>query len=356
VYDAADDPPTLRASLDMVSAYDAPVTSDGDHVLVVPFAGSGLAEYSYPDLTGPIRTWPASNLTSEAMDTTDANGGLIAVRGNDLHHLAPSLLIFSDDETQPIRGELDFRPDFWHSSSPGIYARGLQYSPDGSRLFVVTGVSYDETWFHTFPATAMPAHISSETDRRIVTFGDPVELTADLTGGSVGAVVTAFHVSDRGYHTQVGSADTGTGGVATIDVEPTTNGWLVAGYGGDQSWLPAESGWKRIDVRVLVAARMLRPDDKDGRYSVYRPNQDVVYLTVVRPRKTGSVRIRFEVNVGGDWRRAGADSFRLRDSRVAIGFQGGSLPPGRYRLTTLFPEDKDNLGNDSGWTYFRVRS
>ena len=353
VYDSTTDPPMLEGSLE-IQSYGGAVTPDGNHVIVANWNQQELREYTYPQLTGPTRTWPASNPTGYAIAVTDAGGGLIAASGDDFDWPDPSLLFYSDDESQPIRAQLVLNPDFWHSAPPSVYGRGLHYSPDGSTLFVVTGLAYEESWFHAFPATAGASHIEIDTDRRTITFGDEVLLTASLAGGSADASLAAYQISSPGFHKKLQSAVIDDAGVAQIHATPSSSGWLLAGYGGDADWLPAESGWVDVNVRVLVSSRMIRPDHVDGRYAVYRSRQDVVDLTVVRPEKTGFVRVHLEVNVGGGWRNGGSDSFRLRDSRVAIGFQGGTLPAGRYRLTSSYNGDEENLGNDSGWTYFRV--
>lgn len=192
---------------------------------------------------------------------------------------------------------------------------------------------------------------------RKVEFGDPVRLSAVLDGGGPDRAVEIYGRWDGVEHLIESIVPDASGEVRTTHV-PLEKTVYSARYAGDEEWLPSVGGGLETVVVAITKGRMLRFQDRAGKYAIYRPTKRVFYGTAVQPAHPGGrVNIALEFDRGGGWRNGGNEAFRLgNDGSLVIYLQPGALPPDLlYRFRTRFRGDRDHEGSYSDWSYFKIR-
>jgi hypothetical protein len=149
---------------------------------------------------------------------------------------------------------------------------------------------------------------------------------------------------------------TGEEGACSVPYMPRSNTSLDASFAGDDAYSPSISDTITVLVHMSITGEMRRFSGRDGRYRTYGPQENVVYVARVRPpHPRRQVTIKLEYNFGSGWQNGGHGDFRQNDKGlVGVYFEGGSLPPGKFRLQTTQERDHDHLGGQSAWTLFKI--
>ncbi|MDH6219703.1 YncE family protein [Streptomyces pseudovenezuelae] len=141
VYDISSGTPVIRVTENKGGFYrDAALTPDGQNVVVAGPGNRALTEYRLSDLA-QVRTYP---VVSEPDTVSIAPDGTVAATVLDTDDVGDTY-VFSTDPSLPasVRNlSSSWMPWFGHS---------MNWSPDGSKLFVLTG-SDDSTQFHAIDA------------------------------------------------------------------------------------------------------------------------------------------------------------------------------------------------------------
>ncbi len=184
-----------------------------------------------------------------------------------------------------------------------------------------------------------------------IVYGSRAKLTARVQGGSGGSV-TFFRIV-KGVRKEVGTSALDSSGVATRKVQPGATTTYVATYSGSSAAKPSTANTVTVQVRVKIAAGMVREKSTDGAYAVYDCCK-AYYSFAVAPNHAGaSVSANVEYRQGTSWKGLGSQSFTLRkDSTQVIYIKIGGGKGYRFRVKACFPSDTDHVGECSAFSYF----
>ena len=250
------------------------------------------------------------------------------------------------------------RDDVGHISLPHPIAyRGLEYSPDGERLFVITG-AYDyygaiaPYHFEVMSSTKISADIELRVSRHHVKYGTKVALKADVDGESRSPEVR-FYALRNGRELFVGKASISPAGIATLRGLPTRNSRFIARWAGDDRYRPSKSNPVHIEVAVVVVGKIYGGYGSSGRYTLIHRGANAVYAAQVGPpHDHGLIAFYLQYANGSTWYSAGEAMFvKMRKRGAGVGLS--NLPAGTYRIGAYF-DDSDHEPGHARWSYFRI--
>jgi len=144
--------------------------------------------------------------------------------------------------------------------------------------------------------------------------------------------------------------------VASGLVSPTKLTTYQAEWSGGAGYTTFVSPKKEIKVLAKVRTTLKGGYGRSGSYKLYRAGSNPVIVGLVRPNHAGR-RIRFGVQVrvpGRGWYMWGSGYFLIGPRGTASARIAGPQSGFSFRVRTVFPGDKDHVGNESPWAYFRV--
>jgi hypothetical protein len=229
--------------LDQGNLSDLAVNPSGTSFITASGAPYNFEEFRMSDLALDGVVYPAQPYPT-AIASTSAGGGLVAGGINGIY--SDDLFVYRlGDPSQTL-----FTYDFGGTSNTAL-ARGLAFSPDGSRLFAISGDSYyGNTAFNVVQlstkasttTTLQAAHNPPQNPKR-VTFTATVKSGSTGTpGGSV-----SFYDGSR----LIGTSPLGPGGTASLTTTRLTKGThsVTAAYSGDASFTASTSTPVTVAVR-----------------------------------------------------------------------------------------------------------
>ncbi|MFE6282558.1 Ig-like domain repeat protein [Streptomyces sp. NPDC057877] len=257
VYDIASGTPVIRTSAEKGGFHDdAALTPDGQSVVVAGPGNRALTEYRLSDLS-QVRTYP---VPSEPLSVDIAPDGTVAATVLDPDDLGDTY-VFTSGQPASVRN-LD------HSWMPwGGHA--LSWSPDGTKLFAVTG-NDASTRLHTIdaprkhvPALTVNAPATAPRAQSLTVKGT-LTATLPLPAGTPVKVVRTDMESPEGK--SLGTKYLGTGGKFSFTNSPPAGGKVkyTVTYAGDATHTPATAS---DTVEVSRAKPTLTLNNHGKKYS-----------------------------------------------------------------------------------------
>jgi hypothetical protein len=265
----------------------------------------------------------------------------------DLYQSHGVVALYKTGRSAPV-GRIAFEGDIDH--------RGLEYSPDGSRLFVVTGDwdGYEMKGpFEVVSATKIATSVRLHASRHLVKYGQRVTLTARVADHSQRKFVSFYAVSVRKDKEQfVGKARISSKGVAKLKGVPQRNYWFVARWSGDDRYTPGKSNMVRVEVAVRIAGRIFGAYAMSGKYHLIHSGADAAFIIQVAPvHDRGRAMFGLSVRRRNHWRYLGNVRSRMTKGGAGVSLQG--LPAGSYVITGGFG-DADHAWSNTKETYFSI--
>jgi hypothetical protein len=203
------------------------------------------------------------------------------------------------------------------------------------------------------------------TAAQTLTLGRSTTLTARLTGGEPGAVISFYAKPVGGATTRIAQKVADGSRKASIAVRPARTTTYTAAYAGSGMWGAATSGAARVSVRARWTGKALGGYATSGHYRLYRytsacPAKGQGCPTAwfaLAPKHPGvQVGFEFQFYYKGSW-RSERDTFRLTtkgDITIYTTYRDRSIIglPVRERFT--FSGDRDHLQGVSAWVYWKV--
>ncbi|MYW67897.1 Ig-like domain repeat protein [Streptomyces sp. SID8379] len=236
VYDISTGTPSIKVSAEKGGFYnDAALTPDGKSVVVAGPGNRALTEYRLADLA-EVRTYPVPD---EPETVSIAPDGTVAATVMDTED-AGDTYVFSRGADQPASVR-----NLSHSWMPW-FGHTMNWSPDGSRLFVLTG-STDATRFHAVDAprkyavTASAAAPAKATRGKSLTVTGTLKTTLPLPAGTPLTVTRTDLDSPDGK--SLGTKSLGTGGKFSFTDTPPAGGKVTykVTYAGDATYTAASA-------------------------------------------------------------------------------------------------------------------
>jgi hypothetical protein len=286
--------------------------------------------------------------TDTAVASTKGLGGMLATSGAVTWPApAPAVLIWGPDSTLA-------RTAYPLPATAGpILQNGLEFSPDGSRLYAIAMQAVGPVAVELFPIYMKESSLKMSGPSK-VTLGNRLTFRAHLKGAATGSSVTFFD-----SHGPIDSCSTDTSGHCSIALRPTASFYIHALFPGSSNIGSSETPWTLERVRVVVVGQMTGQHARTGRYALYRTGHAVHYRTsVTPPQPGGSMTAVVETKVSTRWQWVNGFAFTQsgRGSRTILvtRLTGGSLLPGTYRIHSTAAGQGSLFGNRSRWVYFKV--
>ncbi|GIV00217.1 MAG: hypothetical protein KatS3mg014_1832 [Actinomycetota bacterium] len=341
-----------------------------------PAAETILLEQTYPteySIEPPelLRRFERDDLSScNAVRVSAAGGGVVVAADRTYYGTRIDVWSYGEPTAPYAYFSLPENPYglLWgqYPSDPATHGQPLVFSEDARWLFAFTGQSLDPpaVWLlilrplERVPILKLPGF--GYRDARYIDYGEAIELTGRLIGGTPAAVVR-FYARPHGRDDWrfIGERTVDADGFVSLPVAPrvTTRYRLV--YPGEEGWFGATTAGT-VYVRVLMAGKLLKADGRSGRWRIYRADHPVFYAARVYPpypQELVWVGL-YRYGEGGGWRRVASGRFpQNRDGVIVVYVPAGALRVGEYRIRSSFqPEEHDRA---EGWTryhYFRIRS
>lgn len=238
-----------------------------------------------------------------------------------------------------------------------ILQDGLAYSPDGSKLFVMTASS-DEYAESILPyslvvvaSTKFSATLTLAASRWQVKYPSKVRLTAHLSGEAHSGEVH-FLALRKGREIPVGRARVSSSGLAKLEGVPTRNTTFIARWGGNNRYRPARSNRIKVEVAVRVFGKLFGSYASRGGYKLIHKGGNAVYAAQVAPTQTrGRMYFGVDYKTSYGWRSFGQVSAKVTKRGAGVGLR--ALPIHRYRISASF-SNHDHAPGFSKMTYFQV--
>ena len=354
-YDVASDPPVLLSQGGpwRVGAW---AFVPGGGLVLAGNADGDVEAFDPGDLSTVVSTW--TGRASAALAMSPAGDGSFASAGRPGSGNASFVQIYHQADSSPFATyRLNGDPNFGRGAD--IHSRMLEFTPDGSKLFVFSSYgqakqpSYLNIVDPSLPGTALS--ITSPVPRRI-TGGTRLTVRGTTVGIASGEAVDLYLRDAEGQNYRLGTGTVADNGTVEISAKPTVSGRLFLGYDGTATTAPSEGAPANVGVAPSLVGRMVGGYRTAGVYRYFHEATNVIYVVRTKPNLAGSrVNIRLQFDKGAGWRSGGSGRFKVRDDgAVAIGWRGGSLPRYRYRLQTTTDATSDFLAGSSTWTYFAV--
>lgn len=284
-----------------------------------------------------------------AVEFSPGHGGVLA--GASSSGVGTDVWVYGYGRTRPL---MEFELD----QSEGVVPRGLAWSSDASRLFVVLGgggSSSAPRLLTLFPF-ARRSHVEVSAVPQDIDHGSSARLRVELTGGRTNRTVSLYERPEAGGLVLLRRADVGDDGAFGVEVEPRVNTRYVAMYDGEPRWSP-DDDTVRVGVRVRLSAHLDGFVSTDGRYRVYRVGGTMRLPLRVAPDH-GGMRVSAELQAaaGGRWVHVGGNQLTLTDDSRGLFYMDDVQSGLLFRIRTWMKGHDDHVGDEAGWFYFRARS
>jgi hypothetical protein len=331
---------------------------DGTRIAYAIDGGIFILELATGDTTGPVPTTSTEYVSR--VDWTPDSAGLIYVENNGRIRrwslLSPDANPTSVYNPPGHLASASFTPDgrilFDLAEDRFTPADLYTIASDGTDLQQITSTpDQDET-----SADQQPAVLELRADRRTITYGDAIVLTAQLypVAETTNLEVSFYRSVGIEPFRLVATKTVDASGIATLRQTPDHHTSYIVRWSGDATSPPVASGELKTRVRVFLDAWLRRSYGRDGEYRLYREGNDVYYVGILLPPQDNGVSITVEKRRrNGDWRYWGSGAFfTRRDGTYAVAIR--SPARGRYRVRSGFEDTRQNLGTMTDNAYFRV--
>jgi hypothetical protein len=354
VYDVSGASPVLIGIKNDLSG-DITLSDDGS-LLVGKLLSGGMGVVDVDTMT-QVGTYPVQ---AHAVDMS-ADGILAGA-----YDTYPAFMTIYGAE-QPASAIRTWRYGTSSSIHGGIAQRGVRFSDDDSKLFVLT----DDGQFHVIESPALPApNLTITAAATTVGFNGHTTITIHLGGSHTNRTVRLYRTPTDSPRVLVKTAAVGSlGNLSVVTPSLGRNNTFVAEYDGD-----ASVGWgvsNAVQVKVR-AAPSIAAVGSYGRSGVYRlfhyrstcPSRGAGcpgFVGHVNPPEPGEY-VTFTVqhrSATGSWRSIARGTFKLgKSSNAAILFRyaGISAKTGYWRVNMAYRGDPAHAGATTAWLYFRVTS
>lgn len=361
-YDAGLSPPTLYkydvtsgAALTAQSRIgnsgdpnDVAFSPDGSTIFVAAGAPYEIQAFSSSDFskTGSYPTGPYPSAVAVSPDGDSVGAGVDAAYDTDV-------FVFPRAGGAPTV-EFDFG-----EGAGTVLPGGLEFTPDGGRVFAVVGSSGSSPVFRVVGTDLAPTKLSLSVSDERVPYKGSVTVSADLgaPGNVAGQRVSIYKTPYGGTKKLVKTAAVDSKGVVRATVELTAKTTFVAEYAGNAELAASKSAAKTVKVGSVVSSSMHGYYGTEGKFKLFHYGDQPVQRGKVTPNHAGaSVLFVLQINESGKWRTIDSASVSLDEdsSGNAVVIGGGS--PHDYRSRVVFAGDADHLGAKSRWTYFRFKA
>jgi DNA-binding beta-propeller fold protein YncE len=256
------------------------------------------------------------------------------------------IALYERGKSEPLGQIAVTRPMAYH---------GIAYSPDGTRLFVVTATYVFPTptspyRLDVLSSTKISARLKLKASRRHVPYGKRVELRAELDGDSRAGVIS-FYARRKGRLVYVGKSSISSSGVATLSGVPTRNSTFVARWAGDDTYRPSTSNRVEVGVAVRIGERLFGAYGSSGRYRLIHRGADAAYAAQVLPTHDhGKMYFELGYETYYGWRTT---SVYVKMTKRGAGVGLRNLPQGTYSIYAEYG-DNDHEPARTKPTYFRI--
>lgn len=350
-YDVSTDVPTFVAAAspgwsDWYSS--SPVEPlPGGELVAVPGDVGKIRVFRLADLSGTGDSYDSGG--TAALVSTHKNGGLLASAVSGFEKRDITIWRLGDPQAIATYNLPDSAPE------SRIFTDGLAFSPNGNRLYAVSGYRSGHVVFRTLGADREP-ELQLDLSSRRIPYGESVHIRVRLTGGTTNREVVVFGNPVNGPPYVAGIRDVGDDGKFKLRDRPEVNTEYSARYEGDEDWLATDSSLT-VEVEHVVTGTLRGEYRTEGRYAFFHDDQEVRYLVhVTPPHPDGRATVDLDYNFGSGWQNAGAEKFGLSDTGWLLLVFGEDFFPrgGRYRLRAWMPADGKHETGVSPWAYFRV--
>jgi hypothetical protein len=203
-----------------------------------------------------------------------------------------------------------------------------------------------------------------------VSYQQKVTLTATLGKTDNGHTVQ-FYAQTAGSATRrlIGTKTANSKGAATMTYWPSSSTYFSATFPGDKLYAPVTATLGEVSVRASVT-EVLSGYYKSETYKgivwrVYHHTTSLDIAIAVAPNKAGeAIQVYIEVDLNGTWIKDLVVTNYLNSPSTIDGIFGlETATGGNFRVQTIYypsypsgARDITNLGSNSSWQYFAVRS
>ncbi len=268
-------------------------------------------------------------------------------------------------------------PDGTHTALPDVPmdGRGFYAVTDtpGARGSYIYTISYPGTdgWpaaedQATVNVTGTPTTLTLHSSAAVILHHTAVTVTAHLSGHGTNGMVSIYHQGVGGTRTLVRTAPVDGGGNVSVSVTIDLNNTFDAVYTGDSLYNPASSAKLKVAVRVGISAAQSGYYATSAGYRLYHYKTSCgssavgcpTYTAAVVPSHTGEkVTFALQQLTSSGWKSVGTGTGilgPLSKTRIIVQYGNRSIIGLKFREHASFAGDARNVGNVSGWAYFRI--
>lgn len=303
--------------------------------------------YVYTEFVGSTLTISLSNPYPPA-------GSAVTVSG---------LLTFADGannsgRTLEIQGT-DTSPTQVTTGPGGTYSF-VDHPVGGDSIYYWAGFTGDgvhaETGASTpfFTPVRQGTTLTLNSPNNILAQGESTTLTAHLTGGQAGDVVTISAWPRGGTKTAIASAAVNASGNLTITVAPDRLTYYYAAFEGN-GLKAGSAAFRAINVKPSLNLTLTGNTGRRDAYLIYAPDSEVLATASMVPAVGGDVRFVRQVRIGKKW-EAVRSRTRTASAGIAVWRFSTDLlrPANRYRILVQTRNNYFVADHDSAPTYLRV--
>ena len=185
-------------------------------------------------------------------------------------------------------------------------------------------------------------------DPPIVTYGDPVTLTAHLAATDVTNDVIEIE-------NNLGAGPIDDYGNFVFDhIETDEPRAYEAYWGGDELHWPIRSESVSVKLRIRLEHALLETKKFVGDVAIYTDDQNPKYGVAALPLSDGTVNATVQKRGRFSWKTIEQRPHVLNGGKAVFGFRGLEL--GRYRVRSHAEKAFGFLGNTSPWLHFKVQA